>query len=64
MCAFHESEFVSRAILKWLGKANIDSAHIDPGKPWQSGSMEWFRNRIDAKIVIEQLRRQYDEGLT
>lgn len=68
-------EFVSRAVLKWLMKANIDTAHIDPGKPWQNGanesfngkfrdeclSMEWFRNRIDAKIVIEQFRRQYNE---
>ena len=68
-------EFVSKAILKWLGKANIDTAHIDPGKPWQNGSnesfngkfrdeclaMEWFRNRIDAKIVIESFRRQYNE---
>jgi hypothetical protein len=23
-------------------------------------SMEWFRNRVDAKIVIEQFRRQYN----
>jgi putative transposase len=56
-------------------QANIDTAHIDPGKPWQNGtnesfngkfrdeclSMEWFRNRIDAKITIEQFRRQYNE---
>lgn len=28
-------EFVSRAILQWLSAANIDTAHIDPGKPWQ-----------------------------
>jgi len=68
-------EFVSRAVLKWLTEANIDTAHIDPGKPWQNGtnesfngkfrdeclSMEWFRNRIDAKITIEQFRRQYNE---
>jgi putative transposase len=68
-------EFVSRAILRWLLQANIDTAHIDPGKPWQNGnnesfngkfrdeclSMEWFRNRIDAKITIEQFRRQYNE---
>jgi transposase InsO family protein len=61
--------------LGWLLQANIDTAHIDPGKPWQNGnnesfngnfrdeclSMEWFRNRIDAKIVIEQFRRQYNE---
>jgi transposase InsO family protein len=24
-------------------------------------SMEWFRNRIDAKIVIEQFRRHYNQ---
>jgi len=68
-------EFVSRAVLKWLTDLNIDTAHIDPGKPWQNGtnesfngkfrdeclSMEWFRNRIDAKITIEHFRRQYNE---
>jgi transposase InsO family protein len=68
-------EFVSRAILKWLTQANIDTAHIEPGNPWQNGNnesfngkfrdeclaMEWFKNRIDAKIVIENFRRQYNE---
>ena len=68
-------EFVSEAILKWLTEANVDTALSDPGKPWQNGSnesfngkfrdeclsMEWFRNRIDAKIVIEGWRRHYNE---
>jgi putative transposase len=68
-------EFVSRAILRWLHGANIDTAAIDPGKPWQNGlnesfngkfrdeclSMEWFKNRIDAKIVIEGYRCHYNE---
>lgn len=68
-------EFVSRAVLRWLQTAGIDTAAIDPGKPWQNGmnesfngkfrdeclSMEWFRNRMDAKIVIEAWRRQYNE---
>lgn len=68
-------EFVSRAILRWLTQQQIDTAHIDPGKPWQNGSnesfngkfrdeclsMEWFINRIDAKIVIEDWRRHYNE---
>jgi putative transposase len=72
-------EFVSRAVLRWLTEANIETAHIDPGKPWQNGSnesfngkfrdeclsMHWFKNRIDAKILIEQFRRAYSEiGLT
>jgi putative transposase len=68
-------EFVSRAILRWLIAQSIDTAHIDPGKPWQNGSnesfngkfrdeclgMQWFKNRLDAKILIEQFRREYNE---
>lgn len=68
-------EFVSRAVLRWLAQANIDTACSDPGKPWQNGSnesfngkfrdeclsMQWFKNRIDAKILIEVFRRQYNE---
>lgn len=68
-------EFVAKAILRWLGKANIETAYIDPGKPWQNAagesfngkfrdeclSLEWFRSRIDAKIVIEDWRRHYNE---
>jgi hypothetical protein len=27
----------------------------------ECSSMEWFRNRVDAKIVIENWRRQYNE---
>jgi len=71
----HGPEFVSKAILRWLAKENIDTAFIEPGKPWQNGSnesfngkfgdeclsMEWFRNRIDAKIVIEGWRQHYNE---
>jgi putative transposase len=68
-------EFVSKAVLKWLLQSNIDTALIDPGKPWQNGadesfngkfrdeclSLEWFRNRTEAKIVIENWRRHYNE---
>ncbi len=30
-------EFVSAAILRWVGEAGIETAHIAPGKPWQNG---------------------------
>jgi putative transposase len=67
-------EFVSRAILRWLHGADIDTAAIDPGKPWQNGlnesfngkfrdeclSLHWFKNRIDAKILIEGYRCHYN----
>ena len=71
----NESEFVSRAILRWLASEHINTALIDPGKPCQNGmnesfngkfrdeclSMQWFKNRIDAKLLIEQFRREYNE---
>jgi putative transposase len=67
-------EFVSRAILKWLTESGIHTAHIDPGKPWQNGtdesfngkfrdeclSLEWFRSREEARVVIEIWRRHYN----
>ncbi len=68
-------EFVSKAVLQWLSQAGIDTALIDPGKPWQNGAnesfngkfrdeclgMQWFKNRIDAKVVIEDWRKSYNE---
>ncbi len=68
-------EFVSRAILEWLSDEKIDTALNDPGKPWQNGtdesfngkfrdeclSLEWFRSREEARVVIETWRRHYNE---
>jgi putative transposase len=68
-------EFVARAILRWLMEVQIETALIDPGKPWQNAtdesfngrlrdeylSLNWFRNRVDAKVGIEQWRRHYNE---
>jgi putative transposase len=68
-------EFVAAAILRWLADAAIDTALIDPGKPWQNAtdesfngkfrdeflSLQWFRNRVDARVGIEQWRRHYNE---
>ena len=68
-------EFVATAILRWLQAAGIETAFIDPGKPWQNGTdesfngkfrnecltVEWFRNRVEATVAIEQWRRHYNE---
>ena len=70
-------EFVSRALLKWIADQGIDTALIEPGKPWQNGvnesfngkfrdeclSLEWFRSRAEAKIVIENWRRHFTSQL-
>ena len=67
-------EFVSQAILKWLTQNKVETAHIDPGKPWQNGTnesfngrlrdeclnVEWFRTRREARVVIEAWRQHYN----
>ena len=67
-------EFVSHAILEWLANEHIETALIDPGKPWQNGadesfngkfrdeclSIEWFRNRVEGRVVIESWRRHFN----
>jgi putative transposase len=69
------TEFVSRAVLKWLTQNGINTALSDPGKPWQNGldesfngkfrdeclNMEWFRSRAEARVVIETWRKQYNQ---
>ena len=64
-------EFVSRAVIRWLHGSYIETAAIDPGKPWQNGtnesfndkfrdeclSLEWFRSCAEAKVIIEACSR-------
>ncbi len=68
-------EFVSTRLLQWAGDQSLQMALSQPGKPWQNGtdesfngkfrdeclSMEYFRNRMEARVVIEQWRRHYNE---
>jgi putative transposase len=67
-------EFVSHRILEWIAQTGIATSLNDPGKPWQNGadesfngkfrdeclSLEWFRSRREATVVIEAWRRHYN----
>ena len=69
-------EFVSKALLSWIVTQGIGTALIEPGKPWQNGvaesfngkfrdeclSLEWFRSRAEAKVLIEAWRRHLQRG--
>ncbi len=68
-------EFVSMAVIGWLHRNGIETAFIAPGKPWQNGmkesfngkfrdeclNLEWFRTRVEARVLIEVFRRRYNE---
>ena len=67
-------EFVSHRILEWIDGSGIATSLSDPGKPWQNGadesfngkfrdeclSLEWFRSRREATVVIEAWRQHYN----
>lgn len=68
-------EFLAYAVQDWLREAQIATAYIQPGKPWQNGlnesvngrlrdeclNAERFANRTEAAVLIEQFRRRYNE---
>lgn len=68
-------EFVATQLLEWALRNQLETVLIEPGKPWQNGvtesfngkfrdeclSMEWFRNRLEARVIIEDWRQHYNE---
>ena len=68
-------EFIATAIQEWLKEQRIQTAYIEPGKPWQNGVNESFNGRLrdeclnmevfyglaDARWTIESYRRYFNE---
>jgi len=68
-------EFIAQKVKKWLKEQGVQTAYIEPGKPWQNGinerfngylrdaclNMELFVSVIDARWTIESHRRYYNE---
>jgi len=69
------SEFVADAVQHWLKDAGAATLYIEPGSPWQNGFVESFHGRLrdelldreafgslaEAKLVVEDWRRAYNE---
>lgn len=68
-------EFIARAVRDWLAGQNIETAFIEPGSPWENAYSESFNSRfrdelldreiftslLEARTLIEQHRRDYNE---
>jgi len=69
------SEFVAGAVRGWLRDAGAATLYIEPGSPWQNGFVESFHGRLrdelldreafgslaEAKVIVEDWRRSYNE---
>jgi putative transposase len=68
-------EFTARAIRRWLGRLGIKTIFIEPGSLWENGYIESFNGKLrdellnreifttleEAKVLIEQWRREYNQ---
>jgi putative transposase len=67
-------EFVSRAVCQWLKEKGCQTIFITPGSPWENGyiesffaklrdeclNREIFRNGKEARTIVENWRREYN----
>ncbi len=67
-------EFTAALVRHWLAALNVETLFIEPGSPWENGSVESFNGKLrdelldreifytltEAKILIERWRREYN----
>lgn len=67
-------EFTAKKIRDWLTELGVKTLFIEPGSPWENGYIESFNGKLrdellnreifttltEAKILIEQWRREYN----
>ena len=68
-------EFTAKAVRTWLSQLGVKMLFIEPGSPWENGYIESFNGKMrdellnreifttlkEAKILIEQWRRDYNQ---
>lgn len=70
------SEFIARAIQRWLAQTEVGTLYIAPGAPWENGYVESFHGRLrdeflrrevfdnvqDARRLAAAWRQDYNHG--
>ena len=68
-------EFTAQAIRRWLNRLGVKTLFIEPGSPWENGyieslngklrdellNRETFYTLIEAKVLTEQWRKEYNQ---
>ena len=68
-------ELTAKALRKWLTDLGVRTLFIEPGSPWENGYIESFNGKLrdellnreifttlwEAKVLIENWRREYNE---
>ena len=68
-------EFTAEAVQEWLERLEVNTLYIAPGSPWENGyveslnvklrdellNREIFDTLLEAKILVERWRREYNQ---
>ena len=68
------AEFTAHAVREWLDRVGVRTLYIEPGSPWENGYIESFNGKLrdellereifdtllEAKVLIERWRREYN----
>jgi transposase InsO family protein len=68
-------EFTAREIRRWLARIGVKTLFIERGSPWENGYIESFNGKLrdellnrevfttltEARVLIEEWRREYNE---
>jgi transposase InsO family protein len=68
-------EFIAQKLKQWLAENNCGTLYIEPGSPWENGYLESFNGKLrdeclnreifsngqEARTVVEQWRKEYNE---
>ena len=68
------AEFTAHAVRDWLLRVGVRTLYIEPGSPWENGYIESFNGKLrdellereifdtllEAKVLIERWRREYN----
>jgi len=68
-------EFTARIVRRWLNRLGVKTLFIEPASPWENGYIESFNGKLrdellnreifttleEARVLIEQWRREYNQ---
>ena len=69
------TEFTAKTVRRWPNRLDVKTLFIEPGSPWENGYIESFNGKLrdelldreifttlqEAKVLIEQWRREYNQ---
>ena len=67
-------EFTAKAVRQWLGRVGVRTLFIEPGSPWENGSVESFNGKLrdellnpeifdtllEARVLVGRWRQDYN----